>query len=335
MLARFIRLAILIVTACTLFAQDAEQDRVLHFTSDVTPQAMQETLNIIRAVADIQRVTPDSVGKGLTVTADPARLALAEWLFHELDQPSGKAVAPYEFTGNRDPSVRVFRLAKMQSPRDMQELVNVLRVTADCARVLPFNPGTAIALRGTADQAAVAEWVVRNLDVPEGIQPPSSRAKPLTTLYPGVRDPVVRIFFLEHAELPIAMQEMVNIIRTIADIPRVFPLNGARAMIIRGNEGQIAMSEWLLHEMDQKPSGQAAESGQRATFSTYGDAVEARVFHLAHLQDPRAVQEAINTLRANVGIQRVMASSAAQVVALRANADQVARAEKLIAERDQ
>ena len=330
-----VRLVIVVLLAAWgAFGQSPDQDRVFHFTSNVSAQAMQEAVNVIRTAADVNKVSLDTAGRNLTVTADPARLSIADWLFLQLDQPTGPAVAQYEIAGDATPSMRVFRLAHADTPAVVQEMVNIMRTIAECNRVFPFNSLKAIVVRGTVDKAGMASWLVQQLDLPAGVQPAAVASNPHEYQFQSVRDPAARIFFLQHTDSPYAMQEMVNTVRTLADINRVFPLNGPRAVVARGGEGQVAMAQWLLHELDQAPAKQASESAEHAAFNTYGNDVEARVFHLAHLQNSQAVQEAVTALRTNVQIQRVFPCMSSLTISLRATPEQVGRAEKLIAERD-
>jgi hypothetical protein len=61
----------------------------------------------------------------------------------------------------------------------------------------------------------------------------------------------VRVFYLTHDETPQDMQEIVNLIRTEADIQRMFPYAARRAIALRGTPDQIALAEWLFNELDK------------------------------------------------------------------------------------
>jgi len=139
--------------------------------------------------------------------------------------------------------------------------------------MFPYVPQQAIALRGTADQVAMIEWLVNALDARQGGPPATGRRPSAVYPYPeppkllssGAKNPawspgdtVVRVFYLAHTETGPGMQELVNTIRTVADIPRLFPYSGAsKAVVLRASASQDAMAEWLLNDLDT-PAGATA-----------------------------------------------------------------------------
>jgi hypothetical protein len=125
------------------------------------------------------------------------------------------------------------------TPTNLQELTNVIRTTADLARVLPFNAGKALAIRGTADQAALVEWLVLALDVTSGTEP-------LDYVYQDPNAPFVRVFYLQNAQTPGEIMELVNSIRVIAEINRVFLLNGLHADLIGNLAGSAVGSARVI-----------------------------------------------------------------------------------------
>src|ERR1035438_5280860 len=120
----------------------------------------------------------------MLVHATSAQIALAEWLVSEMDKtaapPPGPvaAVQPYRNERGQDEVVRVFSLAYAETPRTLQELTNLIRSMSDMQRVFPYNALKLLVTRGTADQMAMAEWLVRQLDRSPG--PPATD--------PGTRD---------------------------------------------------------------------------------------------------------------------------------------------------
>jgi len=75
----------LAVIATSTFGQDL--DRTFYFTHTDTTQQLMEVGTTIRTIADIQQVSADSDQKSLTVHATAPQIAMAEWLFNELDSP--------------------------------------------------------------------------------------------------------------------------------------------------------------------------------------------------------------------------------------------------------
>ena len=90
-------------------------------------------------------------------TADQMRLA--EWLFNELDQLSGKtrAMREYRMYLVEDPEVRVLYSSANGTAQEFQEAAKAIRMKANLRRLFTYNANRAIVLRGTPEQAALAE----------------------------------------------------------------------------------------------------------------------------------------------------------------------------------
>jgi general secretion pathway protein D len=62
---------------------------------------------------------------------------------------------------------RVFYLANVIAPQEIQEIVTVVRSVVDLQRVFPYSGQCAIVARGEADKIALAEKVIQDLDKPK------------------------------------------------------------------------------------------------------------------------------------------------------------------------
>jgi hypothetical protein len=257
-------------------ATEADQvTRVFYAAHLKTAQQLQEMTNLIRTIAEIQRMFPNTAQQAIAVRGTAAQVDEAEWLFRELDKPAGARNSgkhEYRAPGDADFVTRVFYPASAKTPQDLQELVNLIRTVSDVAHMFPYVPQQAIALRGTTAQAAMVEWLVNAMNAGQGGPPATERRPSATYPYPeppkllssGAKNPawapgdtVVRVFYLAHTETGPGMQELVNTIRTVADIPRLFPYSASKAVASRASASQDAMAEWLLNEMDT-PAGATA-----------------------------------------------------------------------------
>lgn len=136
-----------------------------------TPTAVQEIVNCTRSMADIQRVFPFTSRKVLAMRASAEQIDFADWMLQELDKPAAGAVldsAPHEyrvpFTVEKNSMARVFFLNHVESPQALQEIVNLVRSTVAVPRAFPNNQSKALAMRGTADQIARAEQIIKEQD---------------------------------------------------------------------------------------------------------------------------------------------------------------------------
>jgi len=90
-------------------------------------------------------------------------MALAEWLIQQLDQPANRqeqAKHEYALPGGDD-IVRVFFLTHTGTPQELQEVAVQVRTTTQVRRLFTYNAPRAMALRGTADQIAMAERLIK------------------------------------------------------------------------------------------------------------------------------------------------------------------------------
>jgi hypothetical protein len=317
MAARFVISALF---AAVLSAQPV--DRTFYFTHDESPQNLQNIVNIVRGVGIVQQVTSDPAKRSVTVTGTADQIALADWLCHELSQPAnGQPPQEYRVPGSDLPVVRVYFLANVITPQDLQDVTNATRSITDIQRAFPYAPLQALALRGTADQIAAADWMLRELNQAGPGQ--NTQEFPLPLAAP--RKEVAKVLYVQNTLTPQGIQEIVNMTRSIADIQRFFPYNARHAIVARGTAEQIALAAWLVQLLDQ-PSGQPVNeyrvSGDRNPIVS--------IVYLAVNQPPQSVQEMVSAVRTETQMQRIFGSTACHAVAMRGTADQVSRAGELI-----
>ena len=317
MSARFVIPALF---AAALSAQTV--DRTFYFTRGESPQNLQEIVNIVRGVGIVQQVTSDTAKKSVTVTGTADQVALADWLCHQLSQPgNGQPPQEYRIPGSDLPVVHVYFLANVLSPRDLQEVTNATRSVTDIQRAFPYAPLQALALRGTADQVAAADWILRELNQAGPGQ--NTQEFPLPLAAP--RKEVAKVFYVKNTLTPQGIQEMVNMTRSIADIQRFYPYLARHAIVARGTSEQLALATWLVQLLDQ-PSGQPVNE-----YRVTGDRNPiVSIVHLANTQPPQSVQEMVNTVRTATQMQHIFGSTFCHAVAMRGTADQVSRAGELI-----
>ncbi len=65
---------------------------------------------------------------------------------------------------------------------------------------------------------------------------------------------VAKVFYLPNVNTPQELQEIVNAVRSVADIQRFFPYNAQNAIIAKGSADQVALAEKILHDLDKPKS---------------------------------------------------------------------------------
>jgi len=227
--------------------------RLFYLTHSETPQEVQEFVNVIRTMTDIQRVFAYAPRRAISLRGTSDQVAVAEWLFSRLDNPVDAQTAKpaaYEFpgpTGAVD-AVRVFYFVHNETPQDLQRMINLIRTTTDIQRIFPYAARGAIALRGTSDQMALAEWLVGRLD--KAVITQTNRVEAYAPPTTSGRRDAVRLFFFADNETPEDLQQMINLIRTTTDIQRIFPYAARRAIALRGTTDQMALAEWLVGQLE-------------------------------------------------------------------------------------
>jgi hypothetical protein len=171
-----IRFAIAILLAAGAWGQTTTSQggsQVFHFTYAQSPVDIQQVTNTIRTVGEITQAFLNSDAKTLTVSGTTAQIALAAWMFSVMDQPAPANLATQEYrpAGSVNDVVRMLYSTHPQTPTSFQEIVNAVRTIPEMTKVFPYSAQNAIVMRGTDNEAAMAEWLFHQLDLPAGMQP--------------------------------------------------------------------------------------------------------------------------------------------------------------------
>jgi hypothetical protein len=237
---------ILVLLAFTSLTFGQDRDRVFFLTHTPTIQQFQEVATVIRTITDIKQASADNDQKSVTVRAAAGQIAMAEWLFNELDNPAVQPSVLHEYRvpGANDDVVRLFYLTQTPTVQDFQEVATVVRTIAGFTRAFTYNEARAYVVRGTAAQIGLAEWLLNELE---------PKATPSTRQYrmPGTNDDVVSVFYLRQTGSTPAFQEAAKQIRAEAKIIRIFTYNGPRAVTVRGTADQIATAERMAQLLDK------------------------------------------------------------------------------------
>ena len=228
----------------TAVASAQDRDRTFYVTHTPTVQQLQEVATTIRTITDIKQISVDNDQKSFTVHATAPQVAMAEWLFNELDSPVAQPSQPhaYRIPGTSDDVVRVFYVITAPSVQDFQQAATLVRTISDIRRVFTYNSRNALTVRGTDAQVALAEWLIKEL-VPD----PSSSSHQYEM---AGSDDVVRVVRLPHAASVQDFQKSATAIREATQIKRVFTYNFLWAMAVRGTADQIALAARLAADLD-------------------------------------------------------------------------------------
>jgi hypothetical protein len=315
------------------FGQDVA--RVFHLHHIDKEQDLNEFATMIRTVADSPKLSADFSQKTISVSGTPVQIAVAEWMFTELDRQTlpGFATKELKVPNKEDDAVRVFFLRYTPTVQDFQEVATAIRTVADIRRVFTFNAPRALAVRGTSDQLAATEWMVRELDQPAGAKRTDSLVHEVidTSKYPETQ---VRVFYLPYATNVQQFQEVATLVRTIGEIRRVFTYNAPRALVVRGTSDEVALAAWFANELGKPVT---AESVASQTYKYPGNDRDGqnlvRVFYVKDTPTVAAFQQVATQIRITTKMRRVFTYNETRALALRGTAGQLATAEQMLQDR--
>jgi hypothetical protein len=139
--------------------------RVFYLPNTKTVMDFQMLATLVRTATDVRWMFTYNAARAVAARGNEERLALATWLFNELDQPTNvpQDSGPYDY---RIPSVsddvtRIFRLAPPVSGARLNEISNRIRPITPRRIALPYPPNNAIIVRATEGQIALAEQFIK------------------------------------------------------------------------------------------------------------------------------------------------------------------------------
>jgi hypothetical protein len=334
-------IAFLVATAVAAFGQTPDSAHTFYFAHTSTTQGMQEVRTSIATIAAMSEVSVDESKKSLTVHGTAEQNGLAEWMFTSMDvtapAPSDTAIHEYRMHSGVDNVVRLFYLNRGQSIQEFQEFATLFRTLGDVRRVFTTNASKILAMRGNAEQAAMADWIINEVEKSAAEPRQHSVSAQYRFADPADREKAdaIQVLYVGNAATVQSFQEIATSIRTITDIRRVYTYNTPRAIALRGTSDEIALAAWLF-DLTDKPAN-AAPTPPSAIYNY--QAVDPRnnsvqVFSLAHTATPADFQKIATQVRTETGIPRVFTYNAPRVMMLRGTTEQLVQAERLLKQLD-
>ncbi len=257
--------------------------KVLSVPNISAPHELQNVVNIIRVMADITQIDHNQSEHTISLEGTADQIAVAEKLLSVseslrssgADKPS--SVLVYELNSTRqEPAkseslIKVLYLPNFATTVEFQDSVNIFRTTADIRRIVPDPSSHAIWLRGTAEQIAIVE---RLASVMENLQ--SSRGQKRSSVFvyelkgsmpePAVSEKfseetiahmrsticdlttcVIKAFYLPDLSTA-QLSDVINRVRTTAQITRICPSPSRHLLVVRGTPEQVGLAEKLANE---------------------------------------------------------------------------------------
>jgi len=326
------KLILLALSGCIAFGQDTA--RVFHLHHIQTEQDLNEFATLVRTLSEVPQLSSDPAQKTLSVQGTASQIAIAEFLFTELDRQTVPDSVTQEFrvSNNADDVVRLFFLKHAATVQDFQEVATTVRTIAEIRRVFTYNTPRVLAVRATADQIGTTEFLIRELDQPADAKRAASREYQM--IDPAKHgETAVRVFYLPYASTVQQFQEVATTIRTIGEVRRIFTYNAPRALIVRGTPDQVAFTSWMVSELGKPVTAGTASTTYHYPSDDRNGENLVRVFYVKDVPTVAAFQKLATQIRTTTQMRRVFTYNPSMAITLRGNEAQLATAEQMLQDR--
>jgi hypothetical protein len=240
-------------------------------------------------------------------------------------------------SADQPPTDLVLHFTHTGSETSAEEIGTAVRTITDMKDVMMDFGQRTLTVHGASDQVKLAEWLFAGLDRSTPV--PADSAMHQYTL-PNGADNVVRLFYLERGQTVQEFQELATMVRTITETRRVFTYNDARAAVFRGTPDQMAMTDWMIGDIEKAAAGPRSHSVSRQYLLPARPAPTPKknvtqIFYLANTPTVQDFQELATAMRTIAEVRRVFTYNTPRAVAVRGTADQVAFVNWLFNELDQ
>jgi hypothetical protein len=218
----------------------------------------------------------------------------------------------------------VFHFTSPQTKQGLQEAATIVRTVADVPQLSIDETQSTLTMHAAPAQLAIAQWILSQLDTP------GNESAVLEYKSPAADD-VVRVNFLANVTEPRPMQELLTVLRTVADIAKVFNYNSRHALVLRAKSADMAFAEWIIDQLNL-PANQKLDASPRVYPGVTAFNQVARVNYLDNISSQQGMMEMLTVLRMVGEIAKVFNYTSLHAMVLRAPDSDVARAEWMIQE---
>jgi hypothetical protein len=214
----------------------------------------------------------------------------------------------------------------------IKEAVAAIHAIAKTQKISSDPANQSVTVEGSAREAALAEWLIGELDNPN----PSPNGHGF--VMPNDSDDVTLVIGDLRVGGPISagaervatlpdLQEMVNAIRVLGEIARTAVYAPASALVWRGKVWQNDFALWLVRELVSPPANWTAPISYRLDKAS----PSVRIFYFAPETTSQELGQIVSSIRGKGPAQRIVAVNAERAIALRGTDIEAATAERIVA----
>jgi hypothetical protein len=215
----------------------------------------------------------------------------------------------------------------------VREAVAALHTITKTQKISSDQANQSITVEGNGREAGLAEWLVGELDNPKPgsyghgyIMPHDS--DDVTLVIGDLRLGAPSSAGAARIATPPDLQEIVNAIRVVGDIPRTTVYAPTSVLVWRGRVWQNDFALWLLRELASPPAvNWTAPISHRLDQAS----PSVRIFYFAPETTVQELGQIGNAIRQKAPVQRVVAIKAARAIVLRGTEIEAAAAERIVA----
>jgi len=218
-----------------------------------------------------------------------------------------------------------YHFTTQQTAQGWKEAATIVRTVASVPQVSADIPTATLTFDGPAEAVDFAEWLLPQIDKATGDEAFHEYGLP--------SGDVGRVLFIPDIQTPQAMQELLTILRTVADVQKIFSFTSNHALVLRGPAWQVAFAAWIVDEAN--PGSRQKDPGTSREFTVGGPDYRgmghgARVNFLSNMTSSQQTQELLTVLRTVSDVQKIFSYSTSHALILRADDTDLKRAEWII-----
>ena len=296
------------------------------FAASLTPRDLNEAATVVKSVAEVPQVSIDASTGTLTFTGSAENVDFAQWALSTIDKSYDGSSTNQAYTLPTGETARVNFLVYQRTPQNVQELLTILRTVADVQHVFNLTSNSAIVLRGPVWSIDFAEWIIGQIDQPNPAKPDTTERE-FNVGGPDFRGlgHSARLNFLANMTSIRQTSELLTVLRTVGEVQKIFTFTSTHALVLRAGDSDLQRAEWIIRQLDV-PAQQSSGGG---TFTAPAGDDVTRIFPVINA-NPLWVQDAAGSLRLELKIRTVSATTAPATIIVRGAADQIAAAAQWI-----
>jgi hypothetical protein len=223
-----------------------------------TVRDFQSIATTVRSITDLRWAFTYNARRAFVVRGTSAQMEMVKWLVEQFNQSDGKAGSneyPVPDTDTHrdrgaDELLHVYFVGHPGSGENLEELANTVRSAGNIRRLYTVGQPMAVAMRGTADEMALGDWLLQKLDQTSSSSgQPDGAARDFRISSSG---DLVRVFYLGNVTIG-SFQNVAAEVRSAAGAPKVFTYNALGALAVCGTSDQVATAQNLISERFKTP----------------------------------------------------------------------------------